>query len=114
NALLVQAVCLHSPEDLVVVAAAAPETDLVSWLRWVPHTHATGSPLGGLHLATERTIADALLQAVLEVAEFREQTSGHGVDRRWPWMLVVLDRQVEADPHLVAQVLDRCPDAGIS
>ena len=114
NALLVQAVCLHSPEDLVVVAAAAPEIDLVSWLRWVPHTHATGSPIGGQHLATDQRVADQLLQAVLEVAEYREQTSGHGVDRRWPWLLVVLDRQVEADPHLVAQVLDRCPEAGIS
>jgi S-DNA-T family DNA segregation ATPase FtsK/SpoIIIE len=114
KALLIQAVCLHSPEDLVVVAAASPEMDLVSWLRWVPHTHATGSPIGGAHLATDARSTDLLLQAVLDVAEFRALGSGHGVDRRWPWMLVVLDRLVEPDPHLVAQVLDRCPDAGIS
>lgn len=114
KALMVQAVCLHSPEDLVVAGAAAPETDLVNWLRWVPHTHATGSPLGGKHLATDRAGADELVRALLDVAEFRALGSGHGVDRRWPWILVVLDRMVEPDPHLVAQLLDRCPDAGIS
>lgn len=114
KALLLQAVCLHSPEDLVVVGAASPEMDLVSWLRWVPHTHATGSPIGGPHLATDQRGADRLLQAVLDVAEFRAMGSGHGVDRRWPWMLVVIDRSMEPDPHLVAQVLDRSQDTGIS
>lgn len=114
KALLIQAVCLHSPEDLVVAAAASPETDLAGWLRWVPHTHATGSPIGGPHLATDRRSADELLQAVLDVAEFREASTDHGVDRRWPWVLLVLDRLVEPDPHLVAQVLDRSPDVGIS
>ena len=114
KALLIQAVCLHSPEDLVVAAAASPEMDLVSWLRWVPHTHATGSPIGGPHLASDRRSADELLQAVLDVAEFREASTDHGVDRRWPWVLVVLDRLVEPDPHLVAQVLDRSPEVGIS
>ncbi|HEY1119374.1 MAG TPA: FtsK/SpoIIIE domain-containing protein, partial [Acidimicrobiales bacterium] len=114
KALLIQAVCLHSPEDLVVAAAASPEMDLASWLRWVPHTHATGSPIGGPHLATDRRGADELLQAVLDVAEFREASTDHGVDRRWPWVLLVLDRLVEPDPHLVAQVLDRSPDVGIS
>ena len=29
-------------------------------------------------------------------------------------MLVVLDRLIEPDPHLVAQLLDRCPELGIS
>ncbi|HEU5085645.1 MAG TPA: FtsK/SpoIIIE domain-containing protein [Acidimicrobiales bacterium] len=114
KALLIQAVCLHSPEDLVVATAASPEMDLISWLRWVPHTHATGSPIGGPHLAADRRAADQLLQAVLDVAEFREAGSDHGVDRRWPWVLVVLDRLVEPDPHLVAQLLDRCPQVGIS
>ena len=112
--LLIQAVCLHSPEDLVVVAAASPEMDLVSWLKWVPHTHATGSPIGGPHLATDRRATDQLLQAVLDVAEFRAASTEHGVDRRWPWVLVVLDRLIEPDPHLVAQVLDRSPEVGIS
>ena len=96
------------------MAAASPEMDLVSWLKWVPHTHATGSPIGGPHLAADRRATDQLLQAVLDVAEFRAASTEHGVDRRWPWVLVVLDRLIEPDPHLVAQVLDRSPEVGIS
>ncbi|MGV3759498.1 MAG: FtsK/SpoIIIE domain-containing protein [Actinomycetota bacterium] len=114
KALLIQAVCLHSPEDLVVATAASPEMDLVSWLKWVPHTHATGSPIGGPHLATDRRSTDDLLRALIDVAEFREGSTEHGVDRRWPWVLLVLDRLIEPDPHLVAQLLDRCPEVGIS
>ncbi|WP_229023237.1 FtsK/SpoIIIE domain-containing protein [Actinomarinicola tropica] len=114
KALLIQAVCLHSPEDLVVAAAASTEMDLASWLRWVPHTHATGSPIGGPHLATDRRSTDQLLQAVIDVAEFREASTEHGVDRRWPWVLLVLDRLIDPDPRLVAQLLDRCPEVGIS
>src|SRR5699024_9967466 len=49
-----------------------------------------------------------------DVAEFRTMEEARNQDRRWPWILLVLDRLVEPDPHLVAQVLDRCPDAGIS
>jgi S-DNA-T family DNA segregation ATPase FtsK/SpoIIIE len=114
KALLIQAVCLHSPEDVVVAAAASPEMDLVSWLKWVPHTQATGSPIGGAHLAADRRATDQLLRAVIDVAEFREASSDHGVDRRWPWVLVVLDRLIEPDPRLVAQLLDRCPQVGMS
>lgn len=114
SALLLQAVTLHSPEDLVVVGATTPESGLADWLRWVPHTHATGSPIAGRHLATDQAGADALLRAVLEVAEFRDANTDRNVDRRWPWVLVVIDRLVEPDAHLVAQVLDRSPDTGIS
>lgn len=114
KALLIQAVTLHSPEDLVVAAAASPEMELISWLKWVPHTHATGSPIGGAHLATDRRSGDDLLRALIDVAEFRESAGDHGVDRRWPWVLVVLDRLLEPDAHLVAQLLDRSPDVGIS
>ncbi len=114
KSLLIQAVCLHGPEDLVVAGAASPDTGIVDWLRWVPHTHATGSPIGGHHLAIEKAGADELLRAVLDVAEFRALTTDHGVDRRWPWVLVLLDRHLEPDPHLVAQILDQCPGVGIS
>lgn len=114
QALLIQAVALHSPEDVVVAAAATPEMGLVDWLKWVPHTHATGSPIAGPHLAADRRSTDQLLRALIDVAEFREGSTDHGVDRRWPWVLVVLDRLIEPDPHLVAQLLDRCPEVGIS
>lgn len=114
KALLVQAATLHSPEDLVIAGAAAPETGLVDWLRWLPHTNSTGSPIGGPHLASDREAADDLLRSLLEVAEFRALGSDHGVDRRWPWILAVVDRRLEPDPHLLAQVLDRCPGSGVS
>ena len=50
------------------------------------------------------------------VAVARRRAGGvdRDVDRRWPWLLVVLDAELEPDPALVAQILDRSPAAGIS
>ncbi|HWL38319.1 MAG TPA: FtsK/SpoIIIE domain-containing protein [Frankiaceae bacterium] len=114
GALLVQAVCLHSPEDLVVAAAVGDESRISDWLKWTPHTRSTGSPIAGPHVVRDKAGADLLLRAVLDVAEFRAGSGGHGVDRRWPWILLTLDRALEPDAALVAQVLDHSPAAGIS
>ncbi len=114
QSLLVQAATLHSPEDLVIAAAAGDEMGLTDWLTWMPHTRATGSPISGPHLASDPASTASLLRAVLEVAEFRDANQGHGVDRRWPWVLLAIDRLLEPDAHLVAQILDRGRDVGIS
>lgn len=114
HSLLVQACCLHSPEDMVVAAAAGDSLQLIDWLKWVPHTRSTGSPLAGPHLARNKPDSDALIRELLDVAQFRASTDGRGLDRRWPWVLVVLDRLLEPDPSAVSQLLDLCPQVGIA
>jgi S-DNA-T family DNA segregation ATPase FtsK/SpoIIIE len=114
SSMVVQASCLHSPEDLIIAAAVRTERPLLHWLKWLPHVRSVTSPIGGPHIATDATGADQLLAQLVEVAEFRtSDTTGQG-DRRWPWLLVVLDSSLHPNPVLVSQLLDACPAAGIN
>ena len=114
SSMVVQASCLHSPEDLIIAAAVRTERPLLHWLKWLPHVRSVTSPIGGSHIATDGEGADQLLSQLIEVAEFRTGgTTGQG-DRRWPWLLVVLDSSLHPNPVLVSQLLDVCPEAGIS
>lgn len=114
GALLLEAVCLHSPEDLVVAGVVSSERQLRHWLQWLPHTRSAGSPLGIDHLATTREGGTELLYDLAEIAE--ERTSGRegNLDRRWPWLLVVLDSSVVADGGVTARLLDAGPAAGVT
>jgi S-DNA-T family DNA segregation ATPase FtsK/SpoIIIE len=68
--LVVQLAGLHSPAELVIAALTSPaEAPDLDWLRWLPHTASTHSPLGGVHLAnTQATVAGvvASLEAMVE------------------------------------------------
>lgn len=113
-ALAMQAACLHSPEDLIIAAALGEGRSLTSWMKWLPHTRSTTSPLAGRHLTTTRDGSRRLLSELVEVAERRaaERSSDH--DRRWPWVLVFLDGDLDPDAALVSQLLERCPEGGVS
>lgn len=120
SSMVVQASCLHSPEDLVIAAAVGPSQPMSDWLKWLPHLRSVSSPLAGDHLATTHEECASLVDRLLEVAEFRisegsrsPDTRGN-VDRRWPWILAVIDTELEPDPANVAKLLDLCPSAGIS
>ena len=112
--LLIQAATLHSPEDLIIAGAVAPERPL-GWMKWLPHLRSVASPLPGNHLATTRADADALIARLIEVASFRTATtSDRDTPRSWPRVLVVLDHGLDPDPAEVSRLLDAAPDAGIS
>jgi S-DNA-T family DNA segregation ATPase FtsK/SpoIIIE len=112
--IVLQAACLHSPEDLIVAAAVRPERAVAEWLKWLPHTRSVTSPIGGRHLTTDANGARRLLNELVQVADLRLADQSQRVDRRWPWVLLVLDGDLDPDPTLVSQLLDRCPWAGIS
>ena len=114
SSMVIQAACLHSPEDLTLVAAVGDRA-LGSWMKWLPHTRSVVSPLPGSHVATTSAEADTLLRRLLEVLDFRRAGSEREVaGRRWPWIVVVLDARLSPDPAGVARLLDECPDVGIS
>ena len=114
SSMVIQAACLHSPEDLTVVAAVGDRT-LSDWMKWLPHTRSVVSPLPGPHVATTRTEADILLRRLLEVLDFRRSGGERDVaGRRWPWIMAVLDARLAPDPAGVARLLDECPEVGIS
>jgi S-DNA-T family DNA segregation ATPase FtsK/SpoIIIE len=121
-ALVVQAGCLHSPEDLVIAAAVPAEGDRWSWLGWLPHTRSVTSPLDGDHVVSGSgqrgpnagAGVDDLLVRLLDVARVRAgaRARDHGDGRPWPRVLIVLDESTVPDRALLAAVLDAAPAAG--
>ncbi|MEM9561326.1 MAG: FtsK/SpoIIIE domain-containing protein [Actinomycetota bacterium] len=111
TSLVLQAACLHSPEDLVVVAATGPERRAGRWLCWLPHTRSTSSPLAGPHLAETTAGIDALVGELGAEAGRRLEGS---TTRRFPRILAVLDRSLEPDAALVSRLLDAGPEVGIT
>jgi S-DNA-T family DNA segregation ATPase FtsK/SpoIIIE len=110
----VQVACLSSPEDLIFVAALDPERRFADKLKWLPQSRSVTSPLAGRHLTTTQEGARRLLAELVEVAERRIAGADSKHDRRWPWLFVMLDGDLEPDPTLVSQLLEKCPEAGIS
>ncbi|MGH1492747.1 MAG: FtsK/SpoIIIE domain-containing protein [Acidimicrobiales bacterium] len=112
SSLAVQAAALHSPEDLVVLAATAHQRSMSDWLKWLPHSRSSSSPLAGAHLVESKTQADALISELLAEALRRLDFSGDPVT--FPWLLLVLDRALEPDAAIVSRLLDLCPGVGMS
>lgn len=111
---LLQAVTLHSPEDLVVVIIEGRPGGLGAWAKWLPHTRSVTSPIGAPHIVEDPAGAGDILRELLSVARMRTAESNDRADHRWPWVLVVLDESADADPALTSQLLELCPRAGIS
>lgn len=114
--LVVQAACLHSPEDLTIVAAVDPARPF-GWTKWLPHVRSTASPVAGPHVVHEAAAADRLVAALLDVVTFRlgdRARLGASDVPVWPRVLAVLDASVGADPADVARLLDLGPLAGVS
>ena len=65
---VMQAVGLHSPADVVVAAFAAPGSARDwDWLKWVPHTASPHSPVAARHLASSGPACVALLTELEEL-----------------------------------------------
>lgn len=108
SALLLQATCLHSPDDLTIVAAIPIERPM-AWLKWLPHLRSIASPVAAPHLARTPSDAEALVAGLLEVA-------AHRADSRaaWPHVLAVIDAGAGVDPAELARLLDVGRAVGIS
>jgi S-DNA-T family DNA segregation ATPase FtsK/SpoIIIE len=114
SSILVQTACLHSPEDLIIVSSTAPDRKLNSWVKWLPHTRSVISPLSGNHVVTTTDGSNRLIVELIELAQLRSVESQRDQQTKWPWILAVLDDELEPDATLVSQLLRHCPESGIS
>ncbi len=113
SSIILQAVTLHSPEDLVVVVVEGEPQGLGSWAKWLPHTRSATSPISARHVVEDEMAAEEMVRELVSVARLRTATDDRS-DHRWPWILVVLDESANVDAALASQLLDLCPQAGIS
>jgi S-DNA-T family DNA segregation ATPase FtsK/SpoIIIE len=116
--LAAQAAALHSPRELVIAAAVAPERLAEwEWLKWLPHARVETAPVEPL-LASGREGARTLLEAVAELVRARraeaESAYGGASQRPLPAVLLVLDEAVAPDRALVAEALGRAADGGVA
>lgn len=113
--LILQAATLHSPEDLVILAAIDRSKRLSEQLKWLPHTRALTSPVASQHVVSDVSVARDLLAELIVIAE-RRKRERH--DRQqithWPRLMIVIDELLDLDPAKVAQLLDHASDAGIT
>ncbi|HEX7460559.1 MAG TPA: FtsK/SpoIIIE domain-containing protein [Dermatophilaceae bacterium] len=113
RSLVLQAVSLHSPAELIVTAfastASAGDWD---WLKWVPHTSSAQSPITVSHLASTAPACTALLselEGLVESAgEPTEDTASHPLR-----VLVLVENDASAERGRLVQLAERGWHKGI-
>jgi S-DNA-T family DNA segregation ATPase FtsK/SpoIIIE len=107
RSLVLQAVSLHSPAELVVAAFAsstsAPDWD---WLKWVPHTTSPHSPISATHLTSTALDCSELLSELEDlVACAGEPKQDH--DRALPRVLVLVENDAPVERSRLVQLAER-------
>ena len=116
--LVAQAVVLHSPGDLSVAAAVAPDRlDGWDWLKWLPHADPeSGGP--AIRLASEpeavRTLLEDLGRLIAARRADRESSYGGAARRGRPHILLLVDEDVAPERSLVREVLAEGGEHGVS
>ncbi len=116
--LVAQAVVLHSPGDLSVAAAVAPDRlDGWDWLKWLPHADPeSGGP--AIRLASEpeavRTLLEDLGRLITARRADRESSYGGAARRGRPHVLLLIDEDVAPERSLVRDVLAEGGEHGVS
>ncbi|MBE7699293.1 FHA domain-containing protein [Oerskovia sp. Sa1BUA8] len=144
NSVLVQLTVLHSPADLVVCSLVTPTwSRSLEWLKWMPHTSTTTSPIDGNHLADSASSGAVLLAQLEELirsrlAEKRDRVTRRGAARTrdaalergasvgesggvavegtsspLPAVVVLVSSEADVDRARLAQLAETGPDAGV-
>ncbi len=110
--LVMQAVALHSPAELVVAgfasAASAPSWD---FLKWLPHVDSPQSPIAGQHLAATGPACVALADQLDEIIAVRS-----GRDAQ-PWaiaVLVIIEGDAPIDRSRLVDIAERGVGKGVA
>jgi S-DNA-T family DNA segregation ATPase FtsK/SpoIIIE len=111
--LVVQLATLHSPEQVIVVAALpARDRHEWAWLSWLPHVHSAAALLPSPRLVSESAAARDLLQRLLAVLDERSRAADSRVEARAA-IVAVLHEDAELPRGQVSRLLDLGPRCGI-
>jgi len=113
RSLVLQAVSLHSPAELIVMAFASTTTARDwDWLKWVPHTSSVHSPISACHLASTAPACSALLSELEDlIASTREPKEDK--DDSQPKMLVLVENDAPAERGRLVQLAEEGWHQGI-
>ena len=113
RSLLLQAVSLHSPAELIVAAFASTSTaDDWDWLKWVPHTASAHSPISASHLASTAPACSALLSELEDLMRSAVETR-QDQDRSRLYVLVLVENDSPAERSRLVQLAERGWHKGI-
>jgi DNA segregation ATPase FtsK/SpoIIIE, S-DNA-T family len=117
RSLILQAVCLHSPAELIVTAfgstTSARDWD---WLKWLPHTASAQSPVSAGHLASTAPACSALLSQLEDLVSSAGEPNDSGADRgslRRPCVLVLVEDDAPAERGRLVQLAETGWRSGI-
>jgi S-DNA-T family DNA segregation ATPase FtsK/SpoIIIE len=119
RSLMLQAVSLHSPAELIVAAFASTTTARDwDWLKWVPHTASAHSPISGGHLASTAPACASLLSQLedLQVSSGEPGESGEtraDPGRSHPCVLVLVENDAPAERSRLVQLAEKGWHSGI-
>jgi S-DNA-T family DNA segregation ATPase FtsK/SpoIIIE len=112
RSLVLQAVSLHSPAELIVTAFAsstsAPDWD---WLKWVPHTTSPHSLISAAHLASTASACSALLSELEDLVASAEPKQDQ--DPAHPRVLVLVESDAPVERSRLVQLAERGWHQGI-
>lgn len=127
RAAVFQVAARHSPAELVVAALVSPSTRLEwEWLKWLPHTSSSHSPIDGPLLADSRGAGATLLSQLEGLADSRldgespqprgplsENDKNKVEPPTVPAVLLVVEDSAPVDRGRLTRLLEHGPDAGI-
>lgn len=107
RSLVLQAVSLHSPAELVVAAFAsatsAPDWD---WLKWVPHTTSPHSPISATHLTSTAPACSKLLSELEDLVALAGEPDQDKARAR-PRVLVLVENDAPMERSRLVQLAER-------
>jgi len=113
RSLVLQAVSLHSPAELIVAAfassASAPDWD---WLKWVPHTTSPHSSISATHLTSTAPACSELLTQLEDLAAAAGKP-GQDPDRARPRVLVLVENDAPVERSRLVQLAEKGWHQGI-
>jgi S-DNA-T family DNA segregation ATPase FtsK/SpoIIIE len=114
RSLVLQAVGLHSPAELVLAAVLSSETAADwDWLKWLPHTSSPHSPLPGRQLVSLNADALALLVELENLVDDRRTSHEAQSPPDLPAVLVLVESGAEVERARLVAVAEQGPAVGV-